>query len=140
MCQVNHDKNNGGCNAEFVPNKQTGRWLFGRTFFMKRSSYLVSLFLFLSLGVSDAFNAHYSWAIRPAKSFWIGHRHHDQDRHVAILVNAGNNNDWDREIDEKVMRRLQREGGSSGGMGETAAGAVLGGLLLGPFGTCLLAH
>ena len=36
---------------------------------------------------------------------------------------------WDREIDENSRRKAQ-----TGGMGETAAGAVLGGLLLGPFG------
>jgi hypothetical protein len=35
---------------------------------------------------------------------------------------------WDQEIEENSRRKAQ------GGMGETAAGAVLGGLLLGPFG------
>lgn len=35
-----------------------------------------------------------------------------------------------RDIEERSLRNAK------GGMGETAAGAVLGGLLLGPFGTC----
>lgn len=45
-----------------------------------------------------------------------------------------NSDKWEREIDENVMRRLQREPEKANGLGETAAGAVLGGLLLGPFG------
>ena len=44
-------------------------------------------------------------------------------------------NQWDREIDQKLAKRYQREGDiKSGGVGATAAGAVLGGLLAGPFG------
>ena len=41
--------------------------------------------------------------------------------------------DLDREIEEKSRRRASQGAGGSG-IGETAAGAVLGGLLLGPFG------
>jgi hypothetical protein len=36
---------------------------------------------------------------------------------------------WNREIEENSRRKAQ-----AGGMGETVAGAVLGGLVLGPFG------
>lgn len=54
------------------------------------------------------------------------------------LFAAGENdsNEWDRKIDENVQRRLlqQKPDTANMGMGETAAGAVLGGLLLGPFG------
>jgi hypothetical protein len=41
--------------------------------------------------------------------------------------------DVERDIEQKSRRKVQQKGG--GGVGETAAGAVLGGLLLGPFGT-----
>jgi len=40
-------------------------------------------------------------------------------------------NRWDRDIDDNASRRRKAK---SGGVGETAAGAILGGLLLGPFG------
>jgi hypothetical protein len=102
---------------------------------MKRSSILLLLLLHLSHSDSEAFHAQSPRAIRPSTVFRIGRRPED-DVHVSFLKAVGNNNDWDREIDEKVMRRLQREGKPTGGMGETAAGAVLGGLLMGPFGTC----
>jgi hypothetical protein len=103
---------------------------------MKRSSVLLLLLLHLSHNDSEAFHAQSPRAIWPPTVFSIGRRPEDQHVHVAFLKAAGNNNnDWDREIDEKVMRRLQREGKPTGGMGETAAGAVLGGIFMGPFGT-----
>jgi hypothetical protein len=43
---------------------------------------------------------------------------------------------WDDEIEENSLRRAQSNTNSGGsGIGEAAAGAVLGGLLGGPFGT-----
>lgn len=51
--------------------------------------------------------------------------HHD----LALrLSNRNNNNNWNNQLDETGRRKAQS------GIGETAAGAVLGGLLLGPFG------
>jgi hypothetical protein len=41
---------------------------------------------------------------------------------------------WEDEIEENISNRAQKQGGGNG-IVETAAGAVLGGLLGGPFGT-----
>lgn len=50
-----------------------------------------------------------------------------------IVLN--NQRRWDDEIEQNSLRRAQRETNSGGsGIGETASGAVLGGLLGGPFG------
>ncbi len=42
--------------------------------------------------------------------------------------------EWEDLAEQRAMEKRQRKGGSGDGLGETAAGAVLGGLLLGPFG------
>jgi hypothetical protein len=50
-------------------------------------------------------------------------------------VHMKNPQKWDDEIDKSTIRRVQTGQSNVGnGLGETAAGAVLGGLLLGPFG------
>lgn len=73
---------------------------------------LQQLLVFLSLGLLDHANAFLSTAapaFRPT---------------VAVRGQQ-----WDQEIEENSRRKA-----TGSGMGETAAGAVLGGLLLGPFG------
>ena len=54
----------------------------------------------------------------------------------GTLIILNNRRKWDDEIEENSLRRAQsnRSSGGGSGIGETAAGAVLGGLLLGPFG------
>ena len=49
------------------------------------------------------------------------HRH----RHFKVMAKK----DWEEDIDRRVAKTAKPGGG-----GETIAGAVLGGLLLGPFG------
>ena len=46
-----------------------------------------------------------------------------------------NDQRWNREIEENSRKKAQ-----GGGMGETVAGAVLGSLVLGPFGRYLLCY
>lgn len=54
----------------------------------------------------------------------------------ASTILRSNNNRWDEDIEERSRRRAAQagSGGGKSGIGETAAGAILGGLLLGPFG------
>lgn len=62
-------------------------------------------------------------------SSWQSSRKHDQ----FVLSERKR---WDDEIEENSLRRAQSNTNSGGsGIGEAAAGAVLGGLLGGPFGT-----
>ena len=42
--------------------------------------------------------------------------------------------EWEDLAEQRALEKRQRKGSSGDGLGETAAGAVLGGLLLGPFG------
>ena len=58
--------------------------------------------------------------------------------HVVLSIRSISNqitlrsNRFDREYEEKAERRAMQS--AKGGAGETAAGAILGGLVLGPFG------
>jgi hypothetical protein len=49
-------------------------------------------------------------------------------------LKLGNRSNWDRELENRASQRT-KSGGGGNGAGETLAGAVLGGLLGGPFGT-----
>lgn len=57
------------------------------------------------------------------------------------LCNSFRRDDGDeleRRIEQNAYRRAVNRGGAGAGTGEIAAGAILGGLLLGPFGTLVL--
>jgi len=89
--------------------------------------------LYSSKGLSDAFLVaprHLVFSTSPSGDTWRNQQSNPELTQSGLSSNK-NNNDWDREIDEKSRQRAAR-GGS--GVGETAAGAILGGLLLGPFG------
>jgi hypothetical protein len=48
-----------------------------------------------------------------------------------VVLHDNNNSKWERNVEEQTTRQLDSD---KSGIGETLAGAVLGGLLLGPFG------
>jgi transcriptional regulator with XRE-family HTH domain len=80
--------------------------------------------------VASAFTAGPSWFLRsPALSSGVLHESTTQSRRQLVVVQDQQR--WNREIDEKSRRKAQGDG-----MGETVAGAVLGSLVLGPFGAC----
>lgn len=65
-------------------------------------------------------------SIRPAAASFLPPDRNSHVRQPTAVLDG----QWNREIDENSRRKAK------GGMGETAAGAVLGGLMLGPFGAC----
>jgi len=55
-------------------------------------------------------------------------------KHILQPLYNKRNNRFDRDLEEDAERKALQKTGGRGGVGETAAGAILGGLVLGPFG------
>jgi phage shock protein A len=53
---------------------------------------------------------------------------------TTLLSSNNNNNRYDKELEEKAALSALQNPNRPSGAGETAAGAILGGLVLGPFG------
>ena len=85
-------------------------------FALERSIFLVALFFHHGLPV-NGFIGHSASILQPAK--------YANYRFLTIV----NDQRWNREIEDSSRKKAQ-----GGGMGETVAGAVLGSLVLGPFG------
>lgn len=86
-----------------------------------RSAVLVYAFLLLEEGA-------HGWLTRTPSAVDIPSRSHNRIHHSVALTRLQNDK-LDRDINERSIQKAQGQGG-----GEMAAGALLGGLLLGPFG------
>ena len=98
---------------------------------MERGFFLVALFLYQMI-VVNGFMGHSTSFLR--STIWCTHRQEQIYRNDRFLT-VVNDQRWNREIEESSRKKAQ-----GGGMGETVAGAVLGSLILGPFGRCFVSY